>query len=304
MSEEKSEFSRNVNLLQSDASVVLMERLHTAAFGGSPLGRGLYATQQSLAGIDADTIRAYLGNNFTANNMVLSGSNIDHETLVAMAKTYFPAIPEGTIEAQEKAEYVGGEQGLRTESGAAHVAVGFKAPSLNDKDLYALGVLQALLGSADSAYESRLSAFAAEKGDFIQQAAAFALPYSDVGLVGVAGSVADHDATRLVDAFGAVLKGAASKVDAEELRRAKNQLKTRVAADLELPANVREELGTSLLLQGKFTTYQEVAAAIDAVDAAAVQSVAAGALKSHPAVSTIGSLSNLPRYDTLASKFN
>jgi len=147
--------------------------------------------------------------------------------------------------------YLGGEFLVRTAGGGpAHVAVAFSAPSLSSKSLHALGVWQALLGGTPShggaagqlrLGPQRLNRIARsvhnEAHSFIQSLTAFALPYSDAGLLGFVGTTSDHEAGRLVHAAAGFLKDSAGQpITPAELDRAKKQYKLALLAQVRAAA--------------------------------------------------------------------
>lgn len=293
----------------ANAASAVIEGVHAAAFGsGSSLGHGLTATTEGLHAISADTVRSFMASTFTAGNIVVSGTNIDHDVLVSIAEGSLGGIPSGAAAAASKATYTGGESLVRSGSGTAHVALALSAPGLASPAVHALGVLQSILGSTAPAglkvgysRASRLSA-AAEKNGFIGSLSSFALPYSDAGLIGITGTASDADAGKLVAAIVGLLKDTAgSAISAEELARAKAWYKLNYALSVESRAGARDSIATSILLNGKVTSVADTLKAIDAVTVADVQAVAKAALASPVSISAVGSLTTVPRYDVLAN---
>jgi predicted Zn-dependent peptidase len=206
----------------------------------------------------------------------------------------------------------------RTAGGVAHVAIALPAPSLaSGKALHALGVWQALLGSTPrhggAAGQLRLGpqrqsrvarSVHTEAHSFIRSLSAFALPYSDVGVLGLAGSCADHEAGRLAHAIVGFLKDSAGQpVTPVELERAKKQYKLAYLAQIEGRAGSAADAAHQLLLTGQWHAASAALAAIDAVTAADVQQVARAAVAAPPAIAAAGSLEQVPRYDVLAGLF-
>lgn len=236
---------------------------------------------------------------------------------------YLARLPEGVAgttpaaasKAAAAATFLGGESFIRTTgNGLAHVAVGLPAPAAGSKQAYALGVLTALLGSTPKrsalrfgpAGQSRIArSVHNEAHSFIHSLSAFALPYADTGIVGLSGTCADHETGRLVDAMAGFLKDAAAvATTAGELDRAKRVYKVALAAAAEGRDTGRDALGAELAVLGKATPLAEKLAAVDSVSAADIQAVAKAALASgRPAISAIGSLETIPRYDVLTGIF-
>ena len=302
----------------SDPVTALVEGVHAAAFGSTTaLGRSVYAGAEELAEASADTLRAFLGASVTGANVVLAASNVKHAALVDAADKFLSVVPEGVAAKSPKAAYIGGETLIRTaKSGVAHVAIALPAPGLDAKGLHALGVLQTLLGGTGAhggaagavqlGYhrQSRVArSVHTEAHSFIRGLTAFAFPYTDAGLLGLAGSCADHEAGRLVNAAVGFLKDAAggAAITPAELARAKTQYKLAYVLDVESRAGARDDLGAQLLLSGKYAAVADTLKAIDAVSAADVAGVAAAALKASPSIAATGSLATVPRYDVLAN---
>lgn len=249
----------------------------------------------------------------------LSCADIEHSALVDLADKYLISAPAGVAAAASKGAkpvYTGGQSLIKTHEGSvAHVALALPAPALGEKGVYALGVLQSLLGGTGPHSggagqlqlgwhrQSRLArSVHNDAHSFIRSIAAFAFPYTDAGLLGLAGSCADHESGRLVHAMVAFLKDAASvQATGPELSRAKKAFKLAVALDVESRAGARDDLGKQTLLTGKHASLAETFAAIDAVTAADVAGVAAAALKAPPSIAAVGSLVTVPRYDMLAN---
>lgn len=247
-------------------------------------------------------------------------ADVNHDALVEAVDAYLLSLPEGVpttsitasapgIHGPEKAVFVGGQSLVRThEGGVAHVSIALPAPALGSKEMHALGVLQALLGASGATRlgpqsQSRIArSMHTEDHSFIRSLASFALPYSDIGLVGIAGSAADHEAGRLVDVIAGFFKDAASlPITPAELDRAKKHYKLALLVDAESRVGARDDIGTQMLLSNRHVAVADALKAIDAVTAHDVQGVAKAALTGKVAISAVGSLINVPRYDIVAS---
>jgi predicted Zn-dependent peptidase len=205
-----------------------------------------------------------------------------------------------------------------TAGGTAHIAIALPAPSLaSGKALHALGVWQALLGSTPhhggAAGQLRLGpqrqsrvarSVHTEAHSFIRSLSAFALPYSDTGILGLAGSCADHESGRLVHAIAGFLKDSAGQpIPQLELERAKKQYKLAYLAQVEGRSDIAADFAHQLLLTGKWQSSASALSAIDAITAADVQQIAKAALAAPPAIAAAGTLEQVPRYDVLAGLF-
>lgn len=315
VAEQLHELEAIMALHAAEPAMAVSEGVHAAAFGASSaLGHSLIATPAQLHAIDAEGLRGFLGGRFFGEGMCLSATNVDHRALVALVENLLGGVARGAAAAAPRATVVGGESLTRSESGVAHVAIALPAPDQASGQLRALLVLQALLGSTGSrggapgsarlgyTRQSRLTAGAkGETQSFMRSATAFSYAYSDAGLLGIAGTCADHEAGQFVAAAVGVLKDAAGNkpIRADELERAKRACKLAYLADAEGRQGARDEAGTAALL-GRASGAAEVLRAFDAVTAEQVAAVARTALQGPPSLAATGSLATVQRYDVLA----
>jgi processing peptidase subunit alpha len=315
VSEAMHELETVVSLQSSDPVTAVTESVHAAAFGPtSPLGRSMIASAEELHDIDPEAIRAFLGSQFFGSNLVLSATNVDHKDLVKLAENILASVPKGEASSSPKAVVVGGESLIRSDTGGiAHVALALPAPSQSSAHYHALGVLQSLLGGISSrgppgharpgyTRQSRISAAVkTEAHSFIRSVTSFAFPYSDAGILGIAGTCEDKKAGHFVNSAVALLKEVVSKPPtASELERAKRAYKLAYLTDVEGRSGSRDESATAILL-GRSSGVAATIKAIDAVSADQVVSIVKTALAGSPSISATGSLSTIPRYDVLAN---
>lgn len=83
---------------------------------------------------------------------MFAASGVDHEELVSIAEPLLADLPSFNEPEPVKTEYVGGDWRQSVDSPLTHVAVAFEVPGgwRNEKDSYAVTVLQSLLGGGGS----------------------------------------------------------------------------------------------------------------------------------------------------------
>jgi len=77
---------------------------------------------------------------------------VDHDDLLSVAEPLLSDLPSFDQSTAVKTEYVGGDWRQSVDSPLTHVAVAFEVPGgwRNEKDSYAVTVLQSLLGGGGS----------------------------------------------------------------------------------------------------------------------------------------------------------
>ncbi|KAI8145582.1 Metalloenzyme, LuxS/M16 peptidase-like protein [Fennellomyces sp. T-0311] len=194
--------------------------------------------------------------------------------------------------ASQPAHYTGGNSFLDVALDAApltHVYVAFEGLSINDPDIYSLATLQILLGGGGSfsaggpgkGMYSRLFTNVLNQHYWVESCQAFNHCYTDSGLFGIAGSCRPEYANALLEVICRELDLVSRSdvmehlaVNATELSRAKNQLKSSLLMNLESRMVQLEDLGRQVQVHGKKTGIDEMLEHIDRVDVAELQRVA------------------------------
>ncbi|CAE7941178.1 Uqcrc2, partial [Symbiodinium sp. KB8] len=163
-----------------------------------------------------------------------------------------------------------------------------------------MGVAQVLLGTLGGSKSGLIEKAVSKNGDFVESLSAFAFPYSDVGLFGLAGTTNDANAAQLVGLMANLMKEVASgNVSSDDVTRAKNLLKMALVDSSASRDGKRDDVATQLLMKGSYTETSDVFAAIDKVTGAQIGTLVSNMLKSSPSISGVGELSTVPGYDRI-----
>lgn len=169
--------------------------------------------------------------------------------------------------------YTGGQ--LLIEEGEdkhAHVYVGFETSGVHDPDLYALACIHVMMGGGSSfsaggpgkGMYSRLYTGVLNQHYDVDYCQAFHHCYQDTGLFGMAISVTPEFVGRVPQIVAAQLDSVTRQVRGgigeNELRRAKNQLKSSLMFGLESRQLQVEDLGRQVQMSGSKTSPQECVA--------------------------------------------
>lgn len=202
--------------------------------------------------------------------------------------------------ANELARYTGGEWYMsKPELEFTHVYIGFESMSIEDDDIYALSVLQTLLGGGGSfsaggpgkGMYSRLYSNVLNQHHSVDYCAAFHHCYADSGLFGIAIAVDPSFnayipsiiSRELESVCNPSMRGGVSQV---ELNRAKNQLKSSLMMSLESRLVEVEDLGRQVQVNGYKVTVEEMCSKIDNVDLKKLSQVARRVMQPNSGEST------------------
>jgi processing peptidase subunit alpha len=291
-------------VMDVDASVT--ELLIQTAYHKNTLGMPLHAGPAKTTHFTPEAMRDFMVAHFSPENMCMVGVNCTHADLTTWAMRSFVdynAIPF-TKREEPKAKYTGG--GHQVYVGGVpnlHFAVGFETGGSAAPTLYALAVLQALLGtcmgkplSAGAGMGTRLEGLLAKGAD---SAAAFHQPFSDSGVFGVYVSV---PATMGASVPAMIKEVISKKPTADELSAAKASAKTAVQDALGDPATLCEDIASQLLETNKVATLDDMVAAIEKVTAAEVEA-AAKCFTTNPTAVSYGNISCAPLYADVQAVF-
>ena len=153
-----------------------------------------------------------------------------------------------------------------------HVCIAAPGIARSDRRRFAASLLDGILGGSAS---SRLFQEIREKRGMAYAVYSFASQYTDTGQLGVyIGTREDNLADCFEIASEQIGEIAAGKLRAEELERAKENLKGRIMLSMESTSNRMSRLGKSLTTDTELLSLERIIAEIDAVEPEALAELA------------------------------
>jgi predicted Zn-dependent peptidase len=270
---------------------IVFDHLQEAAFPDQPLGRSILGSEDSIAGLDADTLRVWLASHYVAGSCVLAAAGkVDHQALVDLAQARFGDLPPGIRPAAAVGRFVGESRHDRRKFEQAHMTLGYLAPGHDDADHDAIMLFATAAGGGMS---SRLFQELREARGLAYSIYASTTPYAETGLFSVYLATAKRDAARAVDLAQAVLAECALSLEPGELQRAKAQVRAGLLMALEGPGGQAEYIARQMLLRGRVVAPVEVIARIDACDVDAVRAAGNRLLSGTVARADVGAPSQI-----------
>uniref|UniRef100_A0A6U3AL39 Mitochondrial-processing peptidase subunit alpha n=1 Tax=Lotharella globosa TaxID=91324 RepID=A0A6U3AL39_9EUKA len=288
---------------------VVSDFAHAAAFTNTPLSLPTTPTKMIVEGINSEAVKGFFEKHYTAPSIVISCVGAEHDAVVEAADKYFGKIG-GEKVTPSPAKYQGGDvrpYGYGGD-GMAHVALSFESVNWTDKALAAVSVLQMMMGGGGSfsaggpgkGMYTRLYEKVLNRYPFVQSATCSQSIYSDTGLFTLYGISDPQYANNLVAVLVEQATAMAGPVDAQELARAKNLVKSYVLMHLESRIYLQDDLGRSVISFNEVKSADTLCKEIDAVTAKDVQDVAARLLSSPLSLAAIGDVSGIPQRDVVA----
>jgi predicted Zn-dependent peptidase len=271
---EKQVIADEIKMYEDAPDEYIHDLFAAALWKRHPLGRPVLGSLESVESLTRQKLVSYVSRNYTAANLVLTAvGNVDHKALVKLAQAYFGDMPAGTRagDIPPARPHLSRVEDLRSVE-QVHFCVGFPSFGLADDRRYALMILDTILGAGGG---SRLFTEVRLKRGLAYHVASYMQTYHRAGYFAVWGSASPKPARALMRVLREVIEEiAAGGITAEELNRAKRQLRAAVAFNLEIPEARMIRLGRGECCYGRITPYRETLAALERIRLEDVRMVA------------------------------
>jgi len=248
-----------------------------AVFGRHALGRPVIGTADVISSVTKRVLSTYHRQMYAGGNVVIAAAgNIEHNKFLRMLQRAQsqhrppaggPRVRRPLVKAPPP-----GFRFAKKDTEQYHVCLGAPGIARSDRRRFAASILDAILGGSAS---SRLFQEIREKRGMAYSVYSFASQYTDTGLVGIyVGTRAENLGPCLDIAAEQLADIAAGNVRAEEIARAKENLKGRIMLSMESTANRMSRLGMSLITDSELLSFDRIIAELEAVEADEVAELA------------------------------
>ncbi len=300
---EREVILQEIAATQDSPDEVAYDLANEAAFPRQALGRPILGSNETIAALTSDDLRAYLGARYQAPRMVLSAAGaVDHDAIVRHAEALFGGLSGGKSESPAPASYTGGGRWSDKPFEQSHVMFAFEGPSYNAPSAYTAQVLAGVLGGGMS---SRLFQRVREKHGLCYAIYAFSWGLSDAGVFGVHAATSPELMERLLNMLVDELRQAAAEAPtAREVDRSKSQLKAGLLMSLESSSSRAEQMARQLLAFDRLVPADELVQRVESVSADNVRELAENLLsQSQASISVVGAGERSAAYVEMAEEF-
>jgi predicted Zn-dependent peptidase len=270
--------------MDEDNPDYLVHEIFTQGFyKNQPLGRPILGTAKTVSSFTRETAQTFHDSRFTPRHMIFSAAgNLDHDAFIAQVEQRFGGLaattaPETGV-SQKPKTFAKITLRKKRSLEQAQLCLGVPAPPVASADRFSVYILNSILGGGMS---SRLFQTIREERGLAYSIYSEMNPFRDTGTLCVyAGCAAEkaEEVIRLTMAEFARLKN--EPVSAEELQRAKDQMKGNIVLGLESSSSRMSNLARQQSYFGRFFGVDEVTTKIDSVTRESVQAIAQRLLQS------------------------
>ncbi len=237
-----------------------------AMFGEHPLGRPIIGRADVVSSVPVPKIAEWHDARYVPGNIVVAGAgNVDHDAIVKLVDGAFASAPSGAVPAGTGSPNGAGRRLSfhRKDTEQYHLCLGAPGIPRGDDRRFALRVLDTILGGSTS---SRLFQEVREKRGLAYSVYSYSSQYVDSGQVAVyVGTRPDNIAEALTVIGDELRRLLADGVTAEEVERARENVKGRTVLSMESTSMRMNRLGSSVLMGVPLLTLDELLAAYDRV---------------------------------------
>ena len=274
---EQGVIQEEIKMDEDNPDYLVHEIFQQRFWKGDALGRPILGTAETVASFDQALLFDEHGKRFTPATMIFSAAgNLEHEAFVAQVEGRFGSLTPRTdaLPASAMAPVAKPHITLKRKRSLEQVQIclGVPAPKVSDPRRYGVYLLNTILGGGMS---SRLFQTIREDRGLAYSIYSEMNPVRDTGSLCVYAGASVEKADEVVRLTVAELRRLKEQaVEAAELTRAKDQLKSNIVMGMESSGSRMANLARQQMYYGRFFGVEEIVADIDRVTAEEIQELA------------------------------
>ncbi|MBW3609055.1 MAG: insulinase family protein [Actinobacteria bacterium] len=265
LANEREIVLEEIAMYEDDPQDRVFDVFGEAVFGEHPLGRPVIGRADVIANTSPAGLHAFHANHYAPEDVVIAAAgSLEHDAVVELARGLdVPQRPRVAQPPPVPEQLPPHLRFLRKDTEQYHVTLGAPAVARDDERRFTMRVLDALLGGTSS---SRLFQEVRELRGLAYNVYSFQSLHAGTGMIGVyLGTRPDNLAPALQVVADELERLRQDGVSAEELERAKENVKGRIVLSLESTAARMSRLGAAVLSELPLLTIDEVVERIESV---------------------------------------
>jgi predicted Zn-dependent peptidase len=261
---ERQVVIEEIAMYEDEPSDKVHDVLAGAIFGDHPLGRPVIGRAEVISSVPVPQIAQWHDGRYVPGNIVVAAAgNLDHDRIVEMVDAAVGEAPPAPAQAGGPDAFSPAVRFHCKETEQYHLALGGLGIPRGDDRRFALRVLDTILGGSTS---SRLFQEVREKRGLAYSVFSYSSQYLDTGQVALYVGTRPDNVQEAMGVIGTELRRLQEDgVTAEELDRARDNVKGRTVLSMESSATRMNRLGSSVLMGIPVLTVDEILARYDAV---------------------------------------
>ena len=265
----------------------VFENFTKTAFKNQPMGRPILGTKETVSSFQKSNFKLFLNSNYTPENMVVSMSgNLNKDKFFKIVEERFSDIKNNNKPEKVNSEWTTGFIAEDRDLEQTQLVFGVEGLKNIDINRFSLRALSIILGGGMS---SRLFQEIREKKGLCYSIFSFTQMQNSSGVFGFYAGTSPKDVDYLLESSLKELKKIKKFISAEELNRAKAQMKSGFIMAHESNSSRSEYFAKNMINFGKIIGADEVIASIEKISTNSIYDLCDKLLTSaNPVLSVIG----------------
>jgi predicted Zn-dependent peptidase len=262
---ERNVILEEIKMYEDSPDELVHDVFATTIWAGHSLGRPIIGNARVIGDLSREEILSYYRQNYVPGKLVVAvAGNIDHRQVAeklekrlggfggqAAPRENSRPVPQSAVNCRQK------------ETEQIHLCLGVPGLPLDDAQIYVLQVINTILGGGLS---SRLFQEIRESRGLAYSVYSYHSSYRDTGLFCVYAGLSKNNVAKVIDlVFQEIRDVQKNGVSADELRRAKDQMRGNLLLSLESVSTRMSRLAKSQLYLGRVDSPEEVVEKISRV---------------------------------------
>ncbi len=297
ISKEQGVILEEIKMDEDNPDYLVHELFSQNFWKGNALGRPILGTAKTVSSFDQEVVLDEYARRFTPANLVFTAAgNLEHDSFIAQVEIAFASLSanSNTKLARASAPKAFPHITLKNKNALEQTQFCLAVPSfpVAHPDRYAAFLLNSILGGGMS---SRLFQSIREERGLAYSIYSEMNPFRDTGSLAVYAGCAAENAREVLDlTLAEFTRLKAELVSAEELKRAKDQIKGNMVLGLESSSSRMSNLARQQMYHGRFFSVDEIIAEVSRVEAEDLQRVARELLQTERmALTLLGNLGDM-----------
>lgn len=294
LDKEKNVVYEEIKMYEDTPDDIVHDLLSKAIYNEHSLGYPILGTEDTLKTFTGDTLKQYMFDTYTPENVVISIAGNVPETFISEVEKLFGSYEAGKKEIEyHKPSFHAKHVARKKETEQAHLCIGFEGLQIGHDDVYSLITLNNVLGGSMS---SRLFQDVREQRGLAYSVFSYHSAFRDSGVVTIYGGTGAKQLDVLFETVQETLaKLRQDGITEKELNNSKEQLKGSLMLSLESTNSRMSRNGKNELLLSRHRSLDEIVEQIDQVTINSVNSLANSIFTDEYSVSLISPDGELPK---------
>lgn len=291
---EKGVVFEEIKMYEDTPDDIVHDLLGEASYGNHPLGHRILGTEQSLNTFDGSSLRDYMKQQYTPENIVISIAGNVEESLVKTVENLFGGFESEPHSFQQQVpEFHTEKVSRKKDAEQAHLCLGYEGLPIGNDDIYNLIVLNNMVGGSMS---SRLFQEVREERGLAYAVFSYHSAFRDNGMLTIYGGTGANQVDQLFDTIqGSLGQLIQEGISEKELENSKEQLKGNLMLSLESTNSRMSRNGKNELLLRHHLSLDEMISKVNNVTKERVNELSASIFGSECSCSLISPSGTLPR---------